>query len=509
MKIVYCQGRVHSNVDPLSRAALPLPDNEPETNNISSAPLVEDELKFHNLVRKQIANCKATQSLIQALPTNSSPVPAHLTAFTIHNGLLLRIHPVTGGKTLVVPSGVIKGVDLRLQILQDFHDAPLSGHLGVSKTYQRIIHTYWWPSLWKDVKEYVISCASCQRNKASNQQLAGQLQPLAIPPHRWHTVSIDFTGPFPTDANGNNTLMVIVDKLTKRAHFVATKSTATAVDIAKLFFREVVRLHGMPSVIVSDRDTRFTSLFWTALCKGMGTKLAMSTAFHPQTDGQTECLNRVIKEMIRHYISYRQDNWSEHLNTLEYAYNDSVQASTGRTPFELDLGYHPASPLRPIGQANEQITPSSVEDFAQDLQASALAAADAIADAHIAQARNYNKKKSNKTFNVGDLVKLSSRHVHPNFDHRRKSRKLLPKYYGPYKILARITPNSYRLELPAPLQIHNVINIQHLAPFHAMPQRFAQRREKPPPPVKLMDRKNTSLRRYWINAVTEVHANIW
>ncbi|CEH16608.1 pol polyprotein [Ceraceosorus bombacis] len=240
MKIIYRQGRVHSNVDPLSRAALPVPEDEPCTNNAAVAPLVEAEDQFFTAVRKQVPHCKDLAPIIKELPPPSSgaETPAHLSAYAYHDGLLWRLHPTTGAKALAVPSPA-NNTNLRLQLLQDFHNAPLSGHLGVSKTFNRLSHMFWWPSMFKDVQDFVKSCGSCQRNKASNLQSAGLLQPLAIPPRRWHTVMIDFTGPFPVDKNGNNTLMVVVDKFTKHAHFVPMKSTATAVDIATLFFREV------------------------------------------------------------------------------------------------------------------------------------------------------------------------------------------------------------------------------------------------------------------------------
>ena len=149
------------------------------------------------------------------------------------------------------------------------------------------------------------SCDVCQRNKSSNKKLAGLLRPLEIPTRNWQHVSMDLIIQLPKTKSGNDAIVVFVDKLSKMSHFVATKTAISAPELAKIFFDTVFRLHGMPEVIISDRDTRFTSLFWRALFKSMDTKLAMSTAFHPQTDGQTERNNRTLEQMLRNFINYK------------------------------------------------------------------------------------------------------------------------------------------------------------------------------------------------------------
>jgi len=156
---------------------------------------------------------------------------------------------------------------------------------------------------------------------------------------------MDFIVQLPLTRQGNDAIVVFTDRLTKRAHFQAMHTTATAPEVAKIFFNTIFKDHGIPKVIVSDRDAKFTSHFWKSLFSQLGTKLAMSTAFHPQTDGQTERLNRTLEDMLRIYATYKQDTWDEYLPAAEFVYNNSKQASTGFTPFELDNGQHPITPI--------------------------------------------------------------------------------------------------------------------------------------------------------------------
>ena len=233
---------------------------------------------------------------------------------------------------------------LRLLILQETHDTAHAGHLGLDKTYQLLKTSYHWYGIKKDVRDFIASCDKCQRNKGSTRSPYGLLQPLPIPTRKWESVSMDFIVTLPRTSKGNDALVVFVDRLTKTIRTEATQGTATASDIAKIFISTIFRHYGMPSSIVSDRDPKFTSNFWRAFFKTLGTKLAMSTAYHPQTDGQTERANRTLEEMLRNTIGYNQTDWEDKLPLLEFAYNNSVQASTGFSPFKLLYGEDPATP---------------------------------------------------------------------------------------------------------------------------------------------------------------------
>lgn len=193
------------------------------------------------------------------------------------------------------------------------------------------------------MKEYISSCDTCQRSKTTTSKPVGLLQPHEVPEGRWQTVTMDFAVPF-KPSNGFDMVMIVVDKFKKHNHYIPTRKTDSAVEISDALLREIVRHHGMPRAIISDRDSKFTSKFWRALLKHIGTKLALSTANHPQTDGQSEVNVKTLKTMLRHYISYRQDNRAQFLTPLEIAYNRSVNPSTGYSPIELDCGIQPTMP---------------------------------------------------------------------------------------------------------------------------------------------------------------------
>lgn len=274
-------------------------------------------------------------------------------------------------------------------------------------------------------------------------------------------------------------IMIVVDKMTKRVHFIPCKSTDQASDTAERFFDTIAKLHGMPRVIVSDRDSKFTPLFWKGLMARFDTKLAMSTAYRPQTDGQSEIMVRTVKEMLRHYISHSQKDWAVLLPVLESAYNNSVNASTGVTSFEFDLGYRPATPHT----VSADIEVETAENFIERQQMLLKVAQDSISKAQMAQAEQHNKGRTADEFEEDDTVLLATKHVDPPFLRGKGSKKLRSKYIGPYRIARKISSTSYELDLPATVKIHPVVNIQYLKRYNESPVEFAARTEPPPPPV--------------------------
>ena len=223
------------------------------------------------------------------------------------------------GNRLAVP----QNKSLITTLLQEHHDSKTAGHFGVDKTYELLSRHFYWPKMIKDVKKYIQSCDICQRNKGSNVAPAGLLQLLDTPTTKWEQITMDFIVQLPPTKQGYDAIFVIVDRLIKRAHFIPIHTSATAPEIAKLFLNVIFKDHGLPRIIVSDRDAKFTSKFWQQLFKELGTTLSMSTSFHPQTDGQTERTNRTLEEMLRSYVNYKQDNWDEYLPLAEFAYNNS------------------------------------------------------------------------------------------------------------------------------------------------------------------------------------------
>jgi transposase InsO family protein len=416
-------------------------------------------------------------------PSKAEPRSITIAArFRLINGLPYYQSP-TEPPRLCIPKG-----ELRAQILHDHHDAPISGHLGIDKTLRGIAAKFFWPKMAKDIKAYVTTCEACQRNKSTTQYPAGLLQPLPTPGRRWEQVTMDFIVQLPKTKSGFDAIMVVVDRLTKRVHFLPTTTNASAPDIAKLFFNQVFRLHGLPQVIISDRDPKFVSKFWKTLFKQLGTKISLSTAHHPQTDGQTERANRTLEDMLRAFVNYKQDNWDDCLSAAEFAYNNSTQASTGYTPFHLDCGQ---TPIVPSSLLNQTLYPSnvdSVEDFMSNWRTMITIAKDSLTEAQDRQAKYANKKRRDDRFNIGDKVYLSTAHLSPPTEKQRPLKKLQPKYIGPYEIEKVISTTAYKLKLPHDLKMHPVFHISLLKRYHQeAPEKFPHRRRDPPPPVIYRD----------------------
>jgi hypothetical protein len=312
----------------------------------------------------------------------------------------------------------------------------------------------------QDVRHYVKSCDSCQRIKASQQSPAGLLQPLAIPKVPWEQVSMDFITQLPKTKAGFDAIVVFVDTFSKMVHFVPTKTTATAPDIARLFFDNVFHLHGLPKSLVSDRDPKFTSHFWQSLFQTLGTKLAMSTAFHPQTDGQTEHANRTLEDMLRAFVGYRQDNWDSLLPSAEFACNNAPNASTGMSPFQVNYGRPPYNPYSALSNIPDN-NPAAAE-LLEGLSNATKIATDALALAKANQEKNANRSRRDLVFQVNDLVLLSSANLSLALQASRPSRKLQHRFTGPYKIIQKVSPVAYKLKLPPSLKVHPIFHVSLL-----------------------------------------------
>ena len=292
----------------------------------------------------------------------------------------------------------------------------------------------------------------------------GLLMPLPTPQRPWQQVSMDLITQLPRSRRGHDAIVVYVDKLTKMVHFIPSNTTVTAPQLATLTIREVVRLHGVPDSILSDRDPRFTAHFWRSFWSQIGTTLTMSTSYHPQTDGQTERANRTLEEILRAYVNFNQNDWDDHLATAELAVNNSVHASTGFTPFYLNYGQEVQLPFdRALGGLKPVSNPDADSRIKQ-LHADLRRAQTHIEQAKQRQSRYVDPHRRMVTFQVGDKVLLSTEHlrmVTPN----TRSPKLTYKYIGPFEIKRVVNDNSYELALPPNLQIHPTINISRLKAY--------------------------------------------
>ncbi|KAJ9520381.1 hypothetical protein QJQ45_000131 [Haematococcus lacustris] len=393
--------------------------------------------------------------------------------------------------------------------LCEAHDIPISGHLGRDKTYARLSRLYFWPRMAASVHDYVRTCLACQRNKSNTQRPIGLLQSLPVPQHRWEHVSLDLITQLPNTTAGHDAIAVFVDKLTKMIHAVPTNTTVTASTLARLFFDNVFRLHGLARsparsmtrfvnpkltwVIVSDRDPRFTSIFWQELFKLTGTHLNMSTANHPQTDGQTERANRTLEDMPRNFVSPHHDDWDQHLTAAEFAYNASVQASTGYSPFRLNSGQEPYTPLT-LATPHVSVLGDneSAAAYVHRMAADLASATHHLVKAQERQTTNANKKRSDHTFAVGDMVYLAHSffaHSQPaNATADNATRKFLPRQHGPFKVLEIVTPVALKLQFPpAWSNMHPVVHVSHVKVHNDGSAEFPTRNPDPPPEPELID----------------------
>ncbi|XP_073131640.1 uncharacterized protein [Henckelia pumila] len=248
-----------------------------------------------------------------------------------------------GGALYTVKDGIVhhKGrkwvpaVDsLREDVMTEAHTVPYSIHQGSTKMFKDLQMLYWWPGMKKDIVKFISKCLTCQQVKVEHQRPAGLLKPLHIPTWKWEDVTMDFVIGLPITQRRMNSIWIIVDRLTKSAHFLPVRNNFSMNQYAELYIREVVRLHGVPARIVSDRDPRFTSNFWKSLHHGLGTKLAFSTTFHPQTDGQSERVIQILEDLLRACMIDFGGNWESKLPLVEFTYNNSYQATIGMTPYE-------------------------------------------------------------------------------------------------------------------------------------------------------------------------------
>ncbi|GJY82783.1 putative reverse transcriptase domain-containing protein [Tanacetum coccineum] len=356
--------------------------------------------------------------------------------------------------------------DLRTVIMHESHKSKYSIHPGSDKMYmyQDMKKLYWWPNMKADIATYVSKCLTCAKVKAEHQRPSGLLVQPKIPEWKWDNITMDFVTKLPKTSQGYDTIWVIVDRLTKSAIFTPMRETDPLDKLARMYLKEVVTRHGIPVSIICDRDPRFASNFWRSLQNALGTNLDMSTAYHPQTDGQSERTIQTLKDMLRACAINFGKGWVNHLPLVEFSYNNSYHASIKAAPFEALYGRKCRSPVcwTEVGEA-QILGPELIQETTEKI----IQIKQRMQAARDRQKSYADLKRKPMEFQVGDKVMLK---VSPWKGVVRfgKRGKLNPRYVGPFKVLEKVGEVAYKLELPEELsRVHNTFHVSNLKKCHA------------------------------------------
>ena len=383
--------------------------------------------------------------------------------FSVDNNGILRFR----GRMCVASDEKLKQL-----ILDEAHKSRYAMHPGGNKMFEDLRKCYWWNNMKREVAQYVQRCLVCQQVKAEHQKPGGLLQPLQIPQWKWEEITMDFVTGLPPSRSGFDSIWVIVDRLTKSAHFLPVKTTYNSAKLAEIYRDEIIRLHGIPTNIISDRDPKFVSRLWKQIHQGLGTKLNFSTAAHPQTDGQSERTIQTLEDLLRMCVLDHGGQWARHLPLIEFAYNNSYQASIGRAPYEALYGRRCKSPLYwdlSDRISSTEATGLSTNEMLQETIEKVRLIKERLKVAQSRQKSYADNRRRDLEFEVGDYVflKLSPR---KGFVRIGTHSKLNPRYIGPYQITDRVGAVAYRLLLPANVTgIHNVFHVSQLRKYYPDP----------------------------------------
>ncbi|GJS93192.1 putative reverse transcriptase domain-containing protein [Tanacetum coccineum] len=353
--------------------------------------------------------------------------------------------------------------DLRSVIMHESHKSKYSIHPKSEKMYQDVKKLYWWPTMKADIATYVSKCLTYARVKAEHQRPLGRLVQPAIPEWKWDNIMMDFITKLPRSSQGFDTIWVIVDRLTKSAHFLPIRENDLLDKLARLYFNRIVARHRIPASIICDRDGRFTSNFWKSFQKALGTDISMSTAYHPETDGQSERTIQTLEDMLRACVIDFGKGWVKHFPLAEFSYNNSYHASIKAVPYEAMYGRKCRSPVcwAKVGEA--QLTgPELIQETTEKI----VLIKQRMQAAQDRQKSYADRKRKPMEFEVGDRVMLK---VSPWKGVVRfgKRGKLNPRYVRPFKVLAKVRKVTYKLELPQELsRVHHTFHVSNLKKFY-------------------------------------------
>ena len=440
-----------------------------------SAVQVQDELK------EQISSALQYEipysDIISELCSGKNEVQRNSEVFKWKNGMLVRhqhgsVQEDESFWRIVVPDRQ----NIKHTIISELHSVPHAGHPGFLRTLQKVKRNFYWKGMTGDIQTFVLSCPACQLEKAEHTLMRGQLQPLQIPEEKWKEISLDFVTDLPVSFTGDNAILNVIDRATRMVHCIPCKKTITGAQTAKIYWRHVGKLHGVPCVIYSDRGSVFTGEFWKTLWSTMGTQLKFSTSYHPQTQGVIERMNQVVSQTLRCVIHQLGDisDWKSILPTVEFAINSLPNRSTGFSPFYLNYGYHPVVPSELL-KGDENVRNEAVSHFTNRLRDIWNKARRNMEIAVEQQKKYYDRRHRAVQFNVGEYVLLSTVHLKM----RNVPTKLQRKFVGPFQITERIGQLAYRLKLPEHWKIHDVFHISLLRPWNQSVFTVSQQQDVP------------------------------
>lgn len=446
LTVVHKSGKRHTDADCLSRspiesAALPDDDETAFLGVLDMSAIAQQQREDPELLE-----------LIHYLKGKSPKAPKIfarlLSSFCLRSEVLYKRNFSSIGATylLVVPTA------LRPEVLRACHNEATSGHLGYTRTLARVQQRYYWPRLNAAVKHHVRACLDCQRRKSPPTKPAGLLQPVQVPRTPFDQIGMDILGPLPTSTAGNRWVIVATDYLTRYAETKAIPR-GTAAEVAQFFIENIVLRHGAPTIVITDRGTAFTAALLDHVLALSGTAHRKTTAYHPQTNGLTERLNKTLEDMLSMYVDVEHKNWDEILPYVTFAYNTAKQETTRMTPFSLVHG-------REVRTMLDAMLPHECDDSATDADIFTQRAEEArqLARLRIHQQQDYDAGRYNAhrrvvTFETGDRV-----WVWTPIRKRGLSEKLLRRYFGPYRVLRRISDVTYEVVPDSP---HSTRRQQH------------------------------------------------
>jgi len=349
--------------------------------------------------------------------------------------------------------------ELKTLVLQLAHD--WAGHFGISRTLSKVRQHCVWDGMTREVEDYCRSCVTCAVHKSTNQRPGGTLTQLPIPAEPWDSIGIDFVGPLPPSVAGNDCVMVVVDRLTKMVLLSPCKLTINGKQAGILALNMLLPLLALPKSIVSDRDVRFTGSCWSQMWAHIGTRLDMSTAYHPQTDGQTERTNRTIQTLLRVYVTERKGEWEDWLQMAAAAYNSTVHESTGKTPAEMNYPGRTIDPLSWAMKGHKRVGDNEeAARMLDSLRAVWSEARTRLVAEREKQAKYANQRRRPVSYEVGQMVYLSSKNL------STVKGKLKERWSGPF-IIKSVEGNgsAVTLDLPATWKLHPTFHVSLIKPY--------------------------------------------